>query len=101
MTKSLVFALCAKATLLIGNIKMVCDLIVLNLYTKFNSLTENYLTLAYLPLLSIYLLLPFQIKRRFDFSKYITFIIYLDIVYIYVHGKHMYLENVKRLNGGW
>jgi len=54
---------------------------------------------------------PFQIIKRFDFSTYIVFTMYLDIVYIYVHSKcniskfqkKATLEKTKRLviwNGG-
>jgi len=49
--------------------------------------------------LLILLFALFQIVRRFGFSRYIAFIMYLDIVYI----KAMYLEKPKRLaiwNGG-
>jgi C4-dicarboxylate transporter len=35
-----------------------------------------------------YVILPlFQIIKRFGFSRYIAFSMYLDIVYIYVHSK--------------
>jgi len=37
----------------------------------------------------------FQIIRRFDFSKYIAFIIYLDIVYIYMHSKYNVFRKAK------
>jgi hypothetical protein len=42
------------------------------------------------------MLLPsFQIIRRFTFSTYIAFIVYLDIMYIQVYSKIMYLERAK------
>ena len=34
-----------------------------------------------------FVLPPFQIIRRFGFSTYIAFAMYLHIVYIYVHSK--------------
>jgi hypothetical protein len=40
-----------------------------------------------LPTCLSYVLNPSQIIRRFDFSRYIAFTIYLDIAYVYVHNK--------------
>jgi hypothetical protein len=38
----------------------------------------------------------FQITRRFGFSRYITFSMYVDIVYIYVHNKAMYFLRPRK-----
>jgi hypothetical protein len=43
------------------------------------------------------LLPPFQIIRRFGFSRYIVFTMYLDIVYIKVHSKSYVSKKTKHL----
>jgi hypothetical protein len=42
---------------------------------------------------SRFVLPPFQIIRRFSFSKYVGFSMYLDITYIYMYNKNYILKN--------
>ena len=49
------------------------------------------------------LLPPFQIIRRFGFSRYVDFTMHLDIHYVQIHSKSNITRKTKRLiiwNGG-
>ena len=67
---------------------ILCNFLANKVYSYFCSAQIRVMFLA--PLLN-----PFQIIRRFGFSRYIIFTMYLDIAYIYVHSKYNLSRAVK------